>query len=288
MMDHDGAIRDGDLKGAQVRDLTNLMLDDMERLYQAEKGRSTGTGTPAGQSANLPIPESLNSSIPQTNTGTDIGADRGVVELGRNHGEQVKAENLSQDNRSAQAGAEIASDNAGAGKVPELLGWDVPLSNPELLLDRIHILREISKRPWKIPDDWEHLGDKEVPQEAVTHMAPGVGVFKAPPEANFFKVYEDGEASGGDPVRIWRDLGYFGTYDFQRDTAHKRYVKDYRFASNFAVGVYMNAAGFSLARAIQIAEKYGAKVSDDERKKQIACCTSGWYAANSGMFRIQP
>jgi hypothetical protein len=38
MMDLDGVIRDGDLKGAQVRELTNRMLDDVERLYQAEKG----------------------------------------------------------------------------------------------------------------------------------------------------------------------------------------------------------------------------------------------------------
>jgi hypothetical protein len=76
------AVRDQGLKGAQVRDLTNRMLDDVERLYLAEKGRSTGTGTTAGRAASLPTPESLNSSIPQKNTGTDIDKDLNVVGSG--------------------------------------------------------------------------------------------------------------------------------------------------------------------------------------------------------------
>ncbi len=57
MTDLDGAIRDGDLKAVQVRDLTNKMLDDVATLYLAGRDKSL----------NSSIPELQNSS--DTNTG---------------------------------------------------------------------------------------------------------------------------------------------------------------------------------------------------------------------------
>lgn len=141
-------------------------------------------------------------------------------------------------------------------------------------------------RPKRIPKDWNQ--NAPLPPDAVTHHALDGAEFKAPPDADFNEVYEAGKADGLDPVQIWRNVGHFGRFDFQRDAAGKSYVKGYANASNFAVGVYMNAAGYSLATAIYIGKIYAAIThSSGSIEKKVAWWIRGWNAANSGMYSMK-
>jgi hypothetical protein len=83
----------------------------------------------------------------------------------------------------------------------------------------------------------------------------------APPRANFKDVYAAGERIANwplmqqiDPARTALQQG--GTYDFQRDEATNTYFDEYVPAANYAIGVYMAGAGYSLAGTYAIAHGY--------------------------------
>jgi hypothetical protein len=57
-----------------------------------------------------------------------------------------------------------------------------------------------------------------------------------------------------DPARTALHQG--GTYDFQRDEATNTYFDEYVPAANYAIGVYMAGAGYSLAGTYAIAQGY--------------------------------
>jgi hypothetical protein len=55
-----------------------------------------------------------------------------------------------------------------------------------------------------------------------------------------------------DPASTALEQG--GTYDFQRDNATNTYFDEYVPAANYAIGVYMAGAGYSLALTYAIAQ----------------------------------
>ncbi len=135
----------------------------------------------------------------------------------------------------------------------------------------------------------------ELPADAVPHLSPEGRTFYAPPDADFYDVYEAGRAnSEQDPIQIWRDVGHFGRFDFQRQGSKNRFINDlffseYTNASNFAVGVYMNAAGFSLEQTKNIAGLFARfRSSNPGDLERTSWWIDGWYAADSGMYSKRP
>jgi hypothetical protein len=123
------------------------------------------------------------------------------------------------------------------------------------------------------------------PSGAVTYRTRGGEEFKAPPEANWVKVYETGKAVGFNPSRIGEFIGRFGTFDFQRQAGKGLFILPYTPASNYGVGVFMNGAGFSLAQVkilgttFKIVTGSTAKLEDLYKWWEL-----GWMDANSGEF----
>jgi len=73
----------------------------------------------------------------------------------------------------------------------------------------------------------------------------------APPHANFQEVYAAGEKIANWPLFQQREearplLEQYGTYDFQRDKTTNSFFDEYVPAANYAIGVYMAGAGYSL------------------------------------------
>lgn len=83
--------------------------------------------------------------------------------------------------------------------------------------------------------------------------------FYAPAGTDFNEVYQAGQKIRGKSLSdqldaIGRDLGHGGTYDFQRQGG--TFNKNYQNASNFAVGAYMNGAGYSWPETEAISSLY--------------------------------
>lgn len=79
-----------------------------------------------------------------------------------------------------------------------------------------------------------------------------------------------------------RYLGQYGIYDLQRPTKNT-FVEHYADAANYAVGVYMNGAGYSLAETIMWSKLNGkCKSSDSADNNWGDLWTKGWSDANSG------
>jgi hypothetical protein len=83
----------------------------------------------------------------------------------------------------------------------------------------------------------------------------------APTGANFRDVYAAGQRISSDPfafqgAQIKANLQQGGIYDFQRDPIRQETYPAYANASNYAVGIYMAGAGFSLFWTRSIAETY--------------------------------
>ena len=140
----------------------------------------------------------------------------------------------------------------------------------------------------KVPTVGQHAKLRvvhELPSDAVPHLAPDSETFFAPPDADFCKVYEAGKANGRNPIAAWQAIGQFGTFDFQRQEDKKLFISEYTNASNFAVGVYMRGAGFSLEDTKFFGGLYAhIKSSNAGDPNQSAWWTMGWYAADLGMY----
>lgn len=113
--------------------------------------------------------------------------------------------------------------------------------------------------------------------------------FFAPAGTDFNDVYRAGQTIRGKPLNdqldaVGRALGHGGTYDFQRQPG-KPFNGNYRSASNFAVGAYMNGAGFSWPETAALGGLYATLhgrpdvIPDDEPWWQ-----SGYDAAASGQL----
>lgn len=124
-----------------------------------------------------------------------------------------------------------------------------------------------------------------MPADAVPHLAPDGETFFAPPGADFRKIYEAGKASSLSPDAALRAIGEVGKFDFQRRENQKLFIKNYTDASNFAVGVYMRGAGFSLEQTKFIAGLFAHTMSSNAgAPRQSVWWINGWSAADLGMY----
>jgi hypothetical protein len=141
---------------------------------------------------------------------------------------------------------------------------------------------------------------REPPQDANVVVPPdGVPVsvgdpptlLIAPRHANYRQVYAAGKAIASAPLPIQialtrANLRQGGTYDFQRDSVRQETQPAYANASNYAVGVYLAGAGYSLELARGMAETYAFfNSSNYGNKNQTAWLEQGWHDANSGRWR---
>ncbi len=113
----------------------------------------------------------------------------------------------------------------------------------------------------------------------------------APPSADYRAVYAAGRAISGIPVlsqipTIRLALAHGGTYDFQRDPRTGHIYHDYTNASNYAVGVYMAAAGYSLSGTEILAESYAFLLSNNYGSvKTMKWIAQGWGDASAGVWK---
>jgi RHS repeat-associated protein len=127
-----------------------------------------------------------------------------------------------------------------------------------------------------------------VPSDAVRYTAPNGQAFFAPPQANWCAVYAAGMAnriaSSLDwwaTIAPWFEIGQGGTYDYQRigNNLYLAYVN----AANYAVGVYMNGAGYTEDETQAVGSLYSfLKSSNRNAPSQVTWWDYGWKAAESG------
>lgn len=78
-------------------------------------------------------------------------------------------------------------------------------------------------------------------------------------------------------------IGHGGLFDFQRSDGV--FIGAYTNASNFAVGVVMDAAGYSYPSTLAIAGGFAETMSSQGlTSTQIRWWTEGWAAAATGML----
>lgn len=134
-----------------------------------------------------------------------------------------------------------------------------------------------------IPPDGVPIEDKG--------SASPTGKLIAPAHASFRQVYAAGRAiaSASFPIQgtlIQAALKQGGTYDFQRNVIRQEAYPAYAHASNYAVGVYMAGAGYSLWWTLHLAETYALFHSSNYGdKEQKEWTTRGWQDATAGRWK---
>jgi RHS repeat-associated protein len=100
--------------------------------------------------------------------------------------------------------------------------------------------------------------------------------FWAPDGTNWCDIYWAGKRHG--LLGADKYIGRYGQYDFQRsaDNFYYQYIS----ASNFAVGVYMNGAGYSLMHTLELGALAGHSLSTYER--DALWWYNGWNFGASG------
>ncbi len=125
-----------------------------------------------------------------------------------------------------------------------------------------------------------------VPSSAVPYQAPNGQSFYAPPYADYQAVLAAGKANGMVNIGgINNAIGQYGTYDFQRIDAGvmgQSFYPACTNAANYAVGVFMYGAGYSLAQMQVIRSTYAALNSSNAgASSQADWWANGWNAANN-------
>jgi hypothetical protein len=148
------------------------------------------------------------------------------------------------------------------------------------------------------PTDYKPV--KEPPRDAKVVVPPdGVPITAgnpptlliAPPHADYRQVYAAGQAVAAMPpldqiLHIRAALRQGGTYDFQRDPIRQEAQRAYANASNYAVGVYMAGAGYTLWETLHAAEVYAFfNSSNYNSQKQKDWTTAGWNDAQIGRWK---
>jgi hypothetical protein len=134
--------------------------------------------------------------------------------------------------------------------------------------------------------------DKETPGNAVRYIAPDGTTFLAPPTADFLTVYAYGKmiASkkfGDQKAAIGVALAQGGLFDFQRSGGV--FYPSYTDASNYAVGVLMNGAGYSWAETEAVAGYYATwNSSQGWTHRQTIWWQNGFSAAEKGHLPAPP
>jgi hypothetical protein len=141
---------------------------------------------------------------------------------------------------------------------------------------------------------------KDPPKEAKVVIPPdGVPIrggnpskpLIAPPHADYRDVYAAGRAIAQQAV--WEQyppahaaIAQGGQFDFQRDPAAHKLYKAYIPAANYAVGVYMAGAGYTLTQTLLLAKAYAfghsSNYSAQDREEWIK---RGWNDAAAGRWK---
>ena len=151
------------------------------------------------------------------------------------------------------------------------------------------------------PELAEYKPVHEVPDDAVAVTTPDrrtiydkdstTKKLMAPPHANFREVYAAGRAIVSLPYpeqyrRAHAAIAQEGTYDFQRDVKQQNFYDAYVHASNYAVGVYMAGAGYSLDVTRAMAKLYTLRNSSNyDVQDQLNWIKHGWKDGNSGVWK---
>jgi hypothetical protein len=86
--------------------------------------------------------------------------------------------------------------------------------------------------------------------------------------------------------RVRAAIAQEGTYDFQRDAPHEKFYDHYVPAANYAVGVYMAGAGYSLEDTRAFAKLYALRHSSNyDAQDQLSWMERGWTDAVRGRWR---
>lgn len=141
----------------------------------------------------------------------------------------------------------------------------------------------------------------ETPDDAVAVTTPYGGQIydkdsttkklMAPPHADFRQVYAAGRAIASIPYSEQYRLAHAaiaqeGIYDFQRDVPQQKFYDAYVHASNYAVGVYMAGAGYSLDATRAMAKLYALRNSKNyDAQDQLDWIKRGWEDGSSGVWK---
>lgn len=151
------------------------------------------------------------------------------------------------------------------------------------------------------PELAEYKPEHEVPDDAIAVATPdGSTIYDkdsptktltAPPHANFREIYTAGRAIALLPYseqyrRAHVAIAQEGTYDFQRDVAQQKFFDAYVHASNYAVGVYMAGAGYSLEATRTLAKLYALRNSKNYNSQdQLNWIKRGWKDGKAGVWK---
>jgi hypothetical protein len=81
-------------------------------------------------------------------------------------------------------------------------------------------------------------------------------------------------------------IGQEGKFDYQRDVKNKKFYPKYVSAANYAAGVYMAGAGYSLDATLLVAKFYAMEHSKNyTAQDQLDWIKRGWTDATSGRWR---
>jgi hypothetical protein len=123
------------------------------------------------------------------------------------------------------------------------------------------------------------------------HSDSPTGKLIAPPRANFQEVFAAGKEIASLSLSQQQQRGHDaiaqgGAYDFQRDVPHLKFYEAYEHASNYAVGVYMAGAGYSLQLTYLIAKYYALRHSSNyDAQDREQWIRRGWNDAKSGRWQ---
>ena len=115
--------------------------------------------------------------------------------------------------------------------------------------------------------------------------------FYAPNGTDFQSIWQAGQNfrnSGASPLSLGQYLGHNGQYNFQNQSLSAGLGYDYyQVASNLAVGIFMNGAGYSLPQTLTIGNLYGFATSSNFPSATTnwnIWWSTGWIDGNNQTF----
>jgi RHS repeat-associated protein len=124
-----------------------------------------------------------------------------------------------------------------------------------------------------------------VPNDAVLYTSGSGQNFFAPPGASWTGAWTAGMVSQGSVAGMYTNVGPGGVFDYQRSDGN--FYTAYTNSANYAVGVYMYGAGYSLEETINISETfatYGSSNAGDYH--QVFWWIQGWNDAADGTLAM--
>ncbi len=183
-----------------------------------------------------------------------------------------------------RASGQWTSGDSGGGAAPVVEGRSGSISDAMTVVEggpepkRLEIVEELPKDAIIVTrPDGIAVDDPQSP----------TGKLMAPPRANFQEVYAAGTRVGN-LLQINAAVGHYGKFDFQRDGVTNTFYTSYKHASNYAVGVFMAGAGYSLDRTISISETFASHYSSNYIKDKFErkyWTSRGWDDAHCGAWK---